>query len=756
MTTPKTKRCPKGTRKNKDGQCVPVKTGNPVTKKVEKKKPAEKKPAEKKSKKENKKKSPKRKTVKKTTKKASPPVAIPVAKMNTPPTKPPRPSTVEELMHQFKVNGITFLESLSQNQLNSMIHVANEQFHSHTSNKKAPTLTDGEFDIVKEYLEKRFPKASALQEVGAPVTKITAKQKVNLPVSMPSMDKIKPDTNALSQWKQKYTGPYVLSCKLDGVSGLYYSLENSRKLYTRGDGAVGQDITGLLSKLSTIPKVPDVIVRGEFILSKSLFERKYKSKFANIRNMVAGLVNRKTFSDISKDIDFVAYEVIHPVLKPSEQMSFLQSNGFNTVQNVNHTTLTNDFLSETLMKWRTEYEYEIDGVIVTDDKVHKRINKNPEHAFAFKMVISDQVAETHVLDVIWTASKDGYLKPRVRIDPVRIGGVTIEYATGFNGQFIESNKIGVGAVIQLVRSGDVIPYIKSVTTPASIAKMPSVPYSWNSTHVDVLLTNKDDDPVVLEKQITAFFTTLEVVGLSTGNVRRLIQSGYNNVPKIVHMTLGDFQKVEGFQEKLSQKVHTSIHEKIRSSSLARLLAACGCLGRGLGERKLKPILESYPTIFTSTETPSEKLRMLMGINGIGKENAKSFIEHMAKCTTFLNACGLGDRLSTVDNGSSSTSSSEKESNSKMPKQKQNQNQNSEHPLFNKKIVFTGFREKELMKKMEDGYKVSFGSSVSKNIFMLVVKELTTKNAKVEQARKLEIPIMNFRDFREKYFGSSSS
>ena len=106
---------------------------------------------------------------------------------------------------------------------------------------KAPTLSDGEFDIVKEYLEKRFPKSSALQEVGAPVNKTAAKQKVNLPVAMPSMDKIKPDSNALSQWKQKYTGPYVLSCKLDGVSGLYYSLENSRKLYTRGDGAVGQN-----------------------------------------------------------------------------------------------------------------------------------------------------------------------------------------------------------------------------------------------------------------------------------------------------------------------------------------------------------------------------------------------------------------------------------------------------------------------------------------------------------------------------------
>jgi NAD-dependent DNA ligase len=91
------------------------------------------------------------------------------------------------------------------------------------------------------------------------------------------------------------------------------------------------------------------------------------------------------------------------------------------------------------------------------------------------MVLSDQVAEVKVVDVIWTASKDGYLKPRVRVEPVHIGGVTIEYATGFNGKFIEDNKIGVGAIIQLIRSGDVIPYIKSVVVPAETGKMPDIP-----------------------------------------------------------------------------------------------------------------------------------------------------------------------------------------------------------------------------------------------------------------------------------------
>jgi NAD-dependent DNA ligase len=152
------------------------------------------------------------------------------------------------------------------------------------------------------------------------------------------------------------------------------------------------------------------------------------------------------------------------------------------------------------------------------------------------MVLSDQEAETQVVDVIWTASKDGYLKPRVRVVPVEIGGVTIEYATGFNGKFIQENKIGTGAVIQIIRSGDVIPYINKIITPATYPEMPEMKYTWTESKVDIILVDKENDPVVLEKRITSFFQALQVEGLSGGYIKRLIEHGFNNIPKILKMT----------------------------------------------------------------------------------------------------------------------------------------------------------------------------------------------------------------------------
>ena len=169
------------------------------------------------------------------------------------------------------------------------------------------------------------------------------------------------------------------------------------------------------------------------------------------------------------------------------------------------TKLTNELLSQTLVDWRKNYVYEIDGVIVTNDAIYERKAGNPDHAFAFKMVLSDQIAEAKVVDVIWTPSKDGYLKPRVQIEPIHLGGVRIEYATGFNGAFINDNKVGVGAIIELIRSGDVIPHIRKVNVPAEQAKMPSVPYKWNDTHIDVLLEDAESDETVKEKNITGFF-----------------------------------------------------------------------------------------------------------------------------------------------------------------------------------------------------------------------------------------------------------
>ena len=110
---------------------------------------------------------------------------------------------------------------------------------------------------------------------------------------------------------------------------------------------------------------------------------------------------------------------------------------------------------------------------------------------------------------------------------MNLGGVTIKYATGFNAKFIEENKIGVGAIIQLIRSGDVIPKIEAVTQPAEKAKMPKEEYIWNETHVDIMLKNAENNSIVLTKNISGFFKGLEVDGLGEKNVEKLINAGFN-------------------------------------------------------------------------------------------------------------------------------------------------------------------------------------------------------------------------------------
>ena len=150
---------------------------------------------------------------------------------------------------------------------------------------------------------------------------------------------------------------------------------------------------------------------------------------------------RQGIKDKYGDVDFVVYEVIVPELKPSEQMAYIESLS-NVIPVVTETreNVDNEYLSEKLIAWRGGYEYEIDGVIVANDEIYPRTEKNPKHAFAFKMVLSDQIVEAKVVNVLWSPSKHGLLKPRIQIEPVTIGGAKIEFATAFNGGFVEENR----------------------------------------------------------------------------------------------------------------------------------------------------------------------------------------------------------------------------------------------------------------------------------------------------------------------------
>ena len=636
-----------------------------------------------------------------------------------PNSKPGSDTEILHIIDNFKHNGIKVLEQLNEKQLEAIIHVANAKYYNQT-----PVMTDNQYDIIKEFTEHKFPNNAVVTEIGAEVER----NKVKLPYEMASMDKIKPDTGAIDTWISKFKGPYVLSCKLDGVSGLYTTEGTKPKLYTRGNGKVGQDVSHLIPFLK-LPKTKGIVIRGEFIIPKEVFEQKYKTIFANPRNMVAGIVNHKHISDSVVDLHFVAYEVIVPQKKPSDQMEFLSTLNVECVLYEVSSTISNEILSQLLVAARKTYIYEIDGIIVTDDKIYPRKSGNPEHAFAFKMILSDQIAEAKVLDVLWTPSKDGYLKPRVQIEPISLGGVTIEFATGFNGAFIQDNKIGIGAIIELVRSGDVIPHIRTVTVPAEEAKMPSVPFKWNETHVDIMLENASEDPTVKEKNITGFFRGIGVEGLSSGNVARLIKSGFSSVPDIIHMSEQDFLTVEGFKGKMANKIYTGIHDKLEEASIITLMAASNIFGRGFSEKKMEIVLNELPDILVSNKSEEQKIIAVASVKGMATKTAEAFVYKIEDFKKFLNECGLENKLYKKANTLTVDKS---------------------HPLFGKTIVLTGTRDKNIIDFLKN-VGANQGTTVSKNTFLVIAKNKNEDTGKAEEARKLNIPLMSVEEFIQTYF-----
>ena len=623
-----------------------------------------------------------------------------------------------EIIENFKYKGISVLNDHTEKQLSKIIHFANDRYHNNI-----PVMTDNQYDIIKEFIVAKYPNNTVIDEIGAEVER----NKVVLPYEMASMDKIKPDTNALAIWMSKFTGPYVLSVKVDGVSALYSTKEQPFKLYTRGNGKIGQDISHLIPYLH-LPKIKGIVIRGELIIPKKVFDEKYKTSFANPRNMVAGIVNHKHISDAIKDVDFVAYEVISPEIAPSNQMDFLENIKINSILYKVTDTLSNEMLSLILVEWRKMYKYEIDGVIVSNDYIYPRKSGNPDHAFAFKMVLSDQIAEAKVVDVIWSPSKDGYLKPRVQIEPIKLGGVTIEFATGFNAAFIKDNSIGIGTVITLIRSGDVIPYIQSVVVPAPEPKMPTVHYIWNDTHVDIMIENASEDPTVIEKNITGFFRGIGVEGLSSGNIARLIKSGYDSVPTIIGMSEEDFLNIGGFKDKMANKIYIGIKKKLNDASIPTLMAASNIFGRGFSEKKMELVINEIPNILISNDSIEQKIQEVSIIKGMATKSAEALVYKIDEFKNFISKCGLHDKLHNTKEVSSIEQI---------------------HPLNGKTIVLTGTRDKIIIEFLKN-INANNGSNISKNTFLVIAKNKEDDSGKLKEAKSLGIPIMSVDEFTQIY------
>ena len=407
------------------------------------------------------------------------------------------------------------VNNLSIEELEEIIDYTSDLYHK--SGKSV--ITDAEYDILIDFLKLKSPKSKLLKKIGANIKK--DKNKVKLDYNLGSMDKIKIGDKQLDNWIKKYNPPYNISDKLDGVSGLLIYENNEISLYTRGSSTEGFDISHLIKYLnlpsyedvSKYFKVSKIAFRGELIMKDSIFTHNWSDKMKNARNTIAGLVNSKTINpELANDTDFVVYEVIDPFFPIDKQLKIITDLKFKTVPNKNiNIELTFEYLSNYLKDRKSKSDYIIDGIIITAISNNKRNTKdNPDYAFAFKDISEDQIAITTVIDIEWNASKDGYLNPILILKPVIIGGVEIKRVTAHNAKYIVDNVLGVGSKIELIRSGDVIPYIKSVLKKSTNGKpkMPDGKWHWNDTEVDIILDNLNDEDVLV-KNLYYFFSNLE-------------------------------------------------------------------------------------------------------------------------------------------------------------------------------------------------------------------------------------------------------
>jgi DNA ligase (NAD+) len=609
-------------------------------------------------------------------------------------------------------------------------------------------VSDEVFDYLKDHLEKIDPINDFLNEVGAP---IDSKEKVKLPYPMGSLDKIKPSTQELDKWKIDFKGPYVISDKLDGISAQLYITKDNAQLFTRGDGEYGQDISYLikylldmnkLEKIQKNSKMP-ISIRGELIISKKNFD-KVKDKFKNARNAVAGFVNaKKVDKTLSKLVEFIGYTVINPELKADDQMKYLKALEplKKVVEHKIYTfdKLTNDILSKYLEDRRNSSEFEVDGIVVYDSsRAYEHSSGNPEYGFAFKTILSDQYAEALVVDVIWEASMDGYLKPKVQINPINLVGVTITYATAFHAKFVEDNKLGPGAVIKLIRSGDVIPHILEILKPSTSGKpkMPNSEYIWDKNHVNILIKNinkSEYTDTIKAKKMDYFFSVLDVKYISLGILTKLVESGYDNIIKILKSDKNELAKIDGLGKKIIDKIFDNIDEVMESVTLEKLMAGSHVFGTGIGERKIKQIIREIPNIL-DIKTKKELKEAVIDLEGFSDITADKFVDNLDKFKIFYKQLKEIYDLEYIE---------------EELKEKEENNDENKDLFKDQKIVFTGFRDKNLEDIIEImGGKVS--TSVSSKTTLVVYADNEENSSKLEKAKKLEIKVIPKSEFIKKY------
>jgi NAD-dependent DNA ligase len=530
-------------------------------------------------------------------------------------------------------------------------------------------------------------------------------------------------------------------------------------MYTRGNGIEGQDISHCIKDIgiNTERMLEGDAIRGELIISKANF-KKIEDIMSNARNAVAGIINtKKPDPSLLKLVEFVAYWVVHPEFKIADQLKYIEKKEFvprSVIYEVKK-KLTIDILSEMLISGRKDYKYEMDGVVVIDSsKIYlQEEGSNPAYGFAFKQILTDQIAEATVVDVIWEISKDKYIKPKIKINTIELLGSEITYATAFNAKYIVDNVIGPGAIVKIIKSGDVIPKIEEIIKVADTKKpkMPSIKYEWNETNVDIIAIELDEENMnkVITKKLGYFFSTFGVEFMAEGTIQKFVENGYDDLWKILKADKEKLYKIDGLGKKSIDKIYESINKSLTNRKLHEIMAASQIFGRGIGTRKIKLITDNYPNILELQKSKSneELTKLINSISGFEEKTTSKIVDNFDDFIVFMNKL-IKIKPNLIKDNTEDKKDKKNKSNKSSEDNKDNKDTNNldkYKDYKNKTIVFTGFRDKEIESILENvGAKIT--TSVSKNTDIVVAADVNDDSSKVLKAKELKIKLLSKEQF----------
>ena len=594
---------------------------------------------------------------------------------------------------------------------------------------------------------------SPTQNVGYEVVSALPKERHEKP--MLSLNKTK-SVEELADWLGGQTG--LLSWKMDGLTiVLTYQNGTLVKAVTRGNGEIGEVITANAKAFVNVPLnisyQGELILRGEAIIRYSDFEKineqieDVDAKYKNPRNLCSGSV-RQLNSEITaqRHVHFYAFSLVKADgidFKNSrkEQFEWLKTQGFEVVE---YHEVTKETLPETVKMYSeaiAENDTPSDGLVLLYDDIAYgqslgRTAKFPRDSIAFKW--ADEIQETTLLYIEWSASRTGLINPVAVFEPVELEGTTVSRASVHNISIMEALELGAGDRITVYKANMIIPQIADNLTRSGVRDIPEAcPVCGGQTEVRQLNDVKSlycTNPDCQAKKIKSFtlFTSrdaLNIAGLSEATLEKFIGVGMiHEYADIFHLDRHQEEIVEmdGFGQKSYDNLIAAA-EKASHTTLPRMVYGLGVAGIGLANAKM--ICRHFKNDFEVMRHAT--VEELVEIDGIGEVLAQAW-------TAFFSD---GKNNAIVDHLLAElTFEAEDEESS----------EGADEAFAGMNFVITGSLEhfknrKELQELIERrGGKVT-GSVTSKTNY-LINNDVASSSSKNKKARELGVPILSEEEF----------